>query len=118
MLLDRRRRLYHIVTMKDAPPVDAATALAWIQEATLNGRYVVDGHFLMRSRQRRISLQDAKHAIFHATKCAEYHAQQPPLAGGTSWRVTGPDLDGQATSIGIEAFVDHLGRRTLLITVF
>src|SRR5262249_2360168 len=34
-----------------------------------------------------------------------------PQAGGTSWRVWGPDFDGELTDVGVEAFADHLGLR-------
>jgi hypothetical protein len=38
-------------------------------------------------------------------------------SGGTNWRVTGPDSEGEELTIGVEAYQDHLGRRALLITV-
>ena len=58
-----------------------------------------------------------KRAVALAASCTEY-ADRTPIADGTSWRVTGPALDGTAMVVGEEAFTDHLGRRALLITVF
>ena len=74
------------------------------------------GWFTDRCRKRRISFQDARHAIALATRCAPY--ARVPLADGTCWRLWGFDLDGEETAIGFEAFKDHLGRRILLMTVF
>jgi len=39
------------------------------------------------------------------------------LAGGTAWRVFGRDSDGDPAALGVEAFLDNLGRRILLITI-
>jgi hypothetical protein len=41
-----------------------------------------------------------------------------PRFGGTCWRVTGPSLDEITTSIGVEVYVDHLGKRLVIATVF
>jgi len=38
--------------------------------------------------------------------------------GGSQWRLQGVDLDGVELGVGVEAFLDHLGRRVLLLTVF
>jgi hypothetical protein len=32
--------------------------------------------------------------------------------------VTGPSLDEIATAIGVEVYVDHLGKRLIVVTVF
>ena len=36
---------------------------------------------------------------------------------GTAWRVFGRDSDGDPAALGVEAFLDNLGRRILLITI-
>jgi hypothetical protein len=41
-----------------------------------------------------------------------------PRFGGTCWRVTGPSLDEIATAIGVEVYVNHLGKRLVIVTVF
>ena len=48
----------------------------------------------------------------------ELYAEGIPRAGGTCWRFSGVDLDGVDLVVGAEVFVDHLGRRVLLLTVF
>lgn len=98
-------------------PTTATEALVWAQEAITAARYLTDPHFDRRCRQRNITLRDAQNAIRRALRCAPY-ADGTPLAGGTCWRIVGPDLDGEETTVGVEAFEDHLGRRVLLITVF
>lgn len=97
-------------------PTTPEEALAWAQEALAAGHYIIDPHFSDRCRKRRISFQDARHAVVLAVRCAPY--ERAPLAGGTCWRLWGPDLDEEETTIGFEAFKDHLGRRILLMTVF
>ena len=47
-----------------------------------------------------------------------YVPENGQLTDGTAWRITGPDHEGDETSVGVETFVDHLGRRLLIITVF
>ena len=98
-------------------PLAAREALAWIQEALASGRYTIDVHFERRCQQRRTSTYEAKLAIARASRCTAY-ADRAPLAGGTSWRVVGPDPDGDDLTVGVEAFRDHLGRRALLVTIF
>jgi hypothetical protein len=41
----------------------------------------------------------------------------PPKRGGTSWRITGPDYDGDPLRVGMETYEDHLGKKVLLVTV-
>lgn len=60
---------------------------------------------------------DWKKAIREAISCKP-HSGRTPTCGGTNWRVTGPDIDGDELTVAVEAFKDHLGQRTLLITVF
>ncbi len=100
------------------PPTRPDEALAWAQEALREKRYVVDPHFDKRLQDRNITWRSAWYAIQRATTCVPYEPERGPLAGGTSWRITGTDLSDETTSIGVEAFLDHLGRRVLLITVF
>jgi len=52
-----------------------------------------------------------------ATDCESYR-EGIPRFGGTCWRVTGPSLDEITTSIGVEVYVDHLGKRLVIATVF
>jgi hypothetical protein len=67
--------------------------------------------------QRGITAADMKSSIKKATGC-EAHAGGIPRFGGTCWRVTGPSLDEIATAIGVEVYVDHLGKRLIVVTVF
>lgn len=99
-------------------PTNESEALLWAQEAICAGRYIIDAHFSRRCLQRKVSFADAKRAILKATNCQSYVPNRSSLAGGTSWRITGPDYEEQDTSVGIEAFQDHLGRRIILITIF
>ncbi len=97
-------------------PTNAPDALSWIQEAVTASRYIVDPHFEKRARVRRFSVFDAKKIIATASVCEPY-PDGVPLAGGTSWRVTGLALDGTAAKVGVEAYRDHLGRQIILITI-
>lgn len=97
-------------------PTTPEEALAWAQEALTAGRYILDPHFGDRCSERNITFRDARYAILQATRSAPY--KRTPLAGGTCWRLWGPDLEGTETGVGFEAFQDHLGRRLLLMTVF
>jgi len=97
-------------------PTDAAEALRWIQEAVAGGRYITHPHIQKRFVERRVSLWELKQAVRAATSCAPY--ERKSIAGGTNWRITGKTRDGDTLTVGVEAFVDHLGRRALLITVF
>jgi hypothetical protein len=98
-------------------PEDPAEALAWIQEAVAEGRYAVhEPHFSFRCAERKVALADWKKAIRDARSCVS-HPERTPTCGGTNWRVTGPDTEGDDLMIGVERYQDHLGRRALLITV-
>ena len=98
-------------------PADATEARAWIQDAVAAGRYIVHPHLTRRCAERRISLWEIKQAIRDTGSCLPY-SERTPTAGGTNWRLTGRTRDGEELTIGVEAFLDHLGRRALLITVF
>jgi hypothetical protein len=102
------------------PPTSPTEALLWAQEAitSVPRRCILDTHAYKRLRQRRISERALWAAIRNATSCVPYVPERGPLADGTSWRITGPDDDGEVTSVGVETFIDHLGRRLLVITVF
>ena len=80
-------------------------------------RYVLDPHFLKRCAERRVTMKDVRAVVRGATRCEPY-PDGPILAGGTCWRLFGVALDRVETSIGFEAFQDHLGRRIFLVTVF
>jgi hypothetical protein len=97
-------------------PKTSRDALAWVKEAMAAGRYIPDPHFEKRCRQRGYSIFDAKRIAVTATGCTPY-ADAAILAGGTAWRVLGRDSDGSPAALGVEAFLDNLGRRVLLITI-
>lgn len=99
-----------------AGPKTAAEALAWIQTAVAQDKYIVDQHLLKQAEARKFSMQDVKKIIATATACVPYK-DGPNLADGTGWRVVGTDLDGNAGKVGVEAYKDHLGKQVILITV-
>jgi hypothetical protein len=100
-----------------AGPSTAYEALKWAREALGSGRYWVVDHARDRQRQRGVTAADMKSIIKKATGCEAY-AGGVPRFGGTCWRVTGPSLDEIATAIGVEVYVDHLGKRLIIVTVF
>ncbi|MDX2092984.1 MAG: hypothetical protein SFX73_34385 [Kofleriaceae bacterium] len=97
-------------------PKTPAEALPWIQDAMSCGRYILDAHFQKRVQERRFSLHDAKKVVATATACIPY-ADGPVLAGGTTWRVVGTDLDGATAQLGVEAYKDHLGKWVIVVTI-
>jgi hypothetical protein len=106
----------NIMLQDVAGPKTSAEALRWIQDAVAKGQYLVhEPHFSRRCAQRRVTLPDWKKAIREATSCKPH--DRVPTCGGTAWRVTGTDIEGDELSIGVEAFRDHLGERALLVTV-
>jgi hypothetical protein len=68
---------------------------------------------------RRVTAADMKNIIkkAKATDCEAYR-EGVSRFGGTCRRVTGPSLDEITTSIGVEVYVDHLGKRMVIATVF
>jgi hypothetical protein len=100
-----------------AGPSTADEALRWAREALGNGRYWVVDHAEARKQQRRISVADMKSIIKRATACEAY-PDGTPRFGGTCWRMTGPSLDEIETALGVEVYVDHLGKRLVVVTVF
>jgi len=103
---------------KDVPPTSAADALIWAKEAMIAGRYLVDPHVRKRMVQRAVEWRSLWYAIKNATTCLRYTPDSEARLGGTSWRIIGPDHEGEEIAVGVEAFADHLGRRVLLLTVF
>ena len=101
-----------------APPPSPAEALGWARDAIASGLYVVDEHYFKRCRQRRISPRAWRRVIETASSCEPYAPEHGPLAGGTSWRIVGVDYADDETTVGVETYADHLGRRVLIITVF
>ena len=91
--------------------------MRWAREALGAGRYWVVDHAWDRQRQRGVTAADMKQIIKKATDCEAYRDGVPRF-GGTCWRVTGPGLDEIATAIGVEVYVDHLGKRLVIVTVF
>src|SRR4051794_11082636 len=106
--------------MPFGPPRSAAEALAWAQEAMTSKprRYLFDTHVYLRMHDRNVSDRSIWYAIKNATICVTYMPDHGQLTDGTAWRITGPDHEGEETSVGVETFVDHLGRRLMIITVF
>lgn len=106
--------------MASGPPSTAAEALAWAQEAMTSTprRYLFDTHVYLRMRDRNVTDRSIWYAIRNAKRCVPYVPENGQLTDGTAWRITGPDHEGDETSVGVETFVDHLGRRLLIITVF
>jgi hypothetical protein len=100
------------------PPTDPADVVGWVNDAVQNGRHLIDGHYYKRCDQRGLPVQVWKRVLRTMASCASYTPERGPLAGGTSWRITGQDFEGEETAIGIETFADHLGRRAIIITVF
>lgn len=98
-------------------PTTADEALKWAREALGSSRYWVVDHAKVRQRQRDVTAADMKSIIKKATVCEPYTAGIPRF-GGTCWRVTGPSLDEIATVVGVEIYVDYLGKRLIIVTVF
>lgn len=100
-----------------AGPQTEEEAILGAQDAIRRGRYWVTDHWNDRSEERRITLDDMKHLINNPTSCVEYKDGRV-TTGGTCWRLTGLDLDGNSSSIGIEICRDHLGNQLVAITIF
>jgi hypothetical protein len=109
--------MLHVSSSAPTTPEDA---LRWAKEAIAAKprRFLLDTHVYVRMAQRDISERSIWHALNNAHTCVAFVPDRPPLTSGTSWRITGPDHEGDETSVGVEAFTDHLGRRLLIITVF
>lgn len=106
--------MYH----RDTNMMNATDALAQIQEATHRGRWQPDPHAKRRFVQRGVSIMDVKNALLKATACAAYSDPERPTPAGTSWRVSGPDFDGDVLNVGVDLVVDHLGGFAVVVTVF
>lgn len=106
--------------MAAGAPKSPEEALAWAQAAMTSSprRYLIDTHVYIRLAQRQMTDRSIWYAIKNATTCSSYLPDRPLLTDGTSWRITGLDHEGVSTSVGVETFVDHLGNRLLIITVF
>ena len=96
-------------------PRSPAEALGWIKEALREGRYARTKHLLDRMSDRGVSLLDVTTAIRRAARAEPY--AEPPLHGGTCWRVHGQDLDGRRLAVGVEAYLSEDGRWAILCTV-
>src|SRR5450759_3715790 len=98
-------------------PKTPQDALVWAKDAMAAGRYIPDPHFEKRCRQRHYSIFDAKRIAATARVCAPY-PEATILAGGTAWRLTGMDSDGDSAALGVEAFLDlsliHISEPTRL----
>ena len=78
----------------------------------------MDSHVYIRMAQRSITERSIWYAIKNAASCIAYTPDDGQLTSGTAWRITGPDHDGEDTSVGVECFVDQMGKRLLILTVF
>jgi hypothetical protein len=107
-----------MMPLRDTPPTTASEALRWAQAAMLDARYLVDPHMRKRMVQRRVLWRSIWYAVKNATVCVPYAPDGGAHLEGTSWRILGVDPEGEELAVGVEAFVDHLGRRILLLTVF
>ena len=92
-------------------------ALVAARKAVENRRFFISDHAALRSGQRKITVFDMKHVVHTATDCTPY-PDGIPRAGGTCWRLSGTDLDGDDATLGIELVHDHLGNCAVVITVF
>jgi hypothetical protein len=97
-------------------PATPEEALDWMREAMGTGRYITHAHFDRRCRERGFSIFDARRVVETCTACDSFTPERI-FAGGTAWRVTGLDTDGDVAMLGVEAFRDNLGRRVLLVTI-
>ena len=104
-------------------PQSETEARRWAKEAIRAKAYRAAQHFYTQAGARGFSLNDAINAIEHARSCEAYPAL--PEHGGSTWRISGPALDGtpkqKATpiSVGIETYWDdQTGKRVLLVTIF
>ena len=95
----------------------AARALLAARAAVENRRFFVIDHADGRGDLRHITLHDMKYVIKTATNCVPY-PEGVPKNGGTCWRISGKDLDGEETTVGIEVVRDHLGNCAYVVTVF
>lgn len=84
----------------------------------IDARYLVDPHVRKRMIQRRVLWRSVWYVVKNASLCIPYIPEGGAHLGGTSWRILGVDHEGEELAIGVETFVDHLGRRILLLTVF
>jgi len=73
---------------------------------------------MMPGCTRLSNAQPRYDAIKNAKACVPYVPRNGQLTDGAAWRLTGPDHEGEETSVGVETFVDHLGRRLMIVTVF
>jgi hypothetical protein len=77
----------------------------------------MDTHVYLRLHDRNMTDRSIRFAIKNATSCVPYIPKRQ-LTDGTPWRITGVDHEGTTTSVGVETFLDHLGRRLMIVTVF
>jgi hypothetical protein len=95
----------------------ADEALRRIKAAVARGQYFIHPHAQTRMRQRNATLYDVKHAIGHARSIQPYRRDAGP-AGTSSWRVMGPDLDGDELTMGLDLTTNAMGDHVLVLTVF
>lgn len=86
-------------------------------EAMLEGRYVPSVHFRDRIKERNIDLPGIQCAIARCT--VEPYSVGTPSNGGTTWRASGLDPDGERVLvIGLEAYEQDGEEWVILCTAF
>jgi hypothetical protein len=100
-----------------AGPHTNEEALIWVQFCLREGRYVPAVHFQERLAQREFIMADVRSAIENPTEIRPYESGSA-VNGGTCWRITGKNIDGDRdVAVGIEAFEHKHKRRVCLCTV-
>jgi len=100
------------------PPTKKLEARDWAKGALRNGDFIPSVHFRERLRERGVNMLDV-HAVFIRCKAVEPYPAGACANGGTTWRVIGPDADGDRfIAIGIEAYVKGGTKWVTLCTVF
>jgi hypothetical protein len=97
----------------------AGEALKAIQDAFHRGQYILDPHVLRRMKERQVSIHDLKYAVRKAHRAEPYVDPGRPVQGGTTcWRLESETMDGEATQVGVDLFIDHYGPHVTIVTVF
>ena len=96
-------------------PQTPEDALACAKAAITAGRFIPALHFDKRLEERNVDMTDIHTAIDRSHQ-AEPYKDGKPRAGGTCWRIIGPDCDGDGMiGIGIEVYKELNG--TIWITL-
>jgi hypothetical protein len=68
--------------------------------------------------QRRITVHDLEHAVWRANEIQPYSGGFHDDETSSSWRVTGPTLEGRRLSVGVQLTRKHTGEIVVVVTVF